>query len=55
MNEAYLLSTVARIADPMALTIGEWNGLLDAAARGDLRRAAPMNPRQFVDSFLTGA
>jgi hypothetical protein len=52
MNEAYILSTVARIADPMRLQIGEWNGLLDAAARGDLRRSEPMDPRSFVDSYM---
>ena len=52
MNEAYILSTVARIADPMRLQIGEWNGLLDAAARGDLRRSEPMDPRSFVDCYM---
>jgi hypothetical protein len=49
---AAILMLPERIADPMRLQIGEWNGLLDAAARGDLRRSEPMDARSFVDSYM---
>jgi hypothetical protein len=52
LAEAYLVATVARVADPLALPVAEFTGYLEAAARGDLRRVAgPIDTRAYIDSL----
>jgi len=51
IGEAFLVSTVANIADPLALPVGEFTAYLELAARGELRRTSnPIDTRAWVES-----
>ena len=52
--EAYVLTTVAHIPDPLGLPVAEFNGFIRMAARGDARRVAQVDPRAYVESVAQG-
>lgn len=52
LEEGYLLMTQARVADPLALTVAEFDGLLSLVGRGVPSRLAPQgfDPRAYVEA-----
>lgn len=54
LEEAYLLTTQAHVADPLGLPVREFDGLLSLVARGVPSRSAgaPFDPRSYVESVI---